>query len=520
MSPRSAAFLAALLLSPAARPDAVAQGDAEPAGFKPQRPVRLVVYTGPGGMIDFTARKFAEVARKYSPEQPFVVINKPGAGGVVAFEEVIRQPADGHQILAVTRSNITKLVSAGRDDLFEGIEWAAYVMDNAHVVVANEKSGLDSWEAILEDSRARGGRQLWLGADIGGVKHVSAIRVWEKTGIRARWIPYSSGGQATAALLGQIGQVYFGNPSDASGNPALKIVAVCASERLAAFPEAPTFAELGIEGLEKELIWRGFAFPKATSPEVLAWFDDLARKVDADPDWRGQWEREGLHVVHKPAEEFRRIVEIDRELFRETLAPLGLLKTEDQEKWLGLVAPETAMRAGLALVGLLLLALWFGLVRVRSRAHRPLGEIAMDFAALFFAVAVLVLSGLLPPPNAVDQVGAAGVPRLWGAALLVLAATHAAILLRRRDAKDPDRPDEGLFRFLGLFLAYLFAMPLIGYHLATLLALPAASWLLGFRRPVPLAAITACWLAFAYFVFEKTLYVDLPGGRLVQLLGG
>ena len=70
-------------------------------GF-PDKPIKIVVYTGPGGLIDITARKFASVADKYV-DATFVVENKPGAGGIVALKKVLQAPEDGYNLYACTK---------------------------------------------------------------------------------------------------------------------------------------------------------------------------------------------------------------------------------------------------------------------------------------------------------------------------------------------------------------------------------------------------------------------------------
>ncbi|MBL7031531.1 MAG: tripartite tricarboxylate transporter substrate binding protein, partial [Candidatus Marinimicrobia bacterium] len=67
----------------------------------PSKPIKIVVYTGPGGLIDITARKFTAVANKYV-DATFVVENKPGAGGIVALKKVLQSPEDGYSLYACT----------------------------------------------------------------------------------------------------------------------------------------------------------------------------------------------------------------------------------------------------------------------------------------------------------------------------------------------------------------------------------------------------------------------------------
>ena len=61
----------------------------------PQKPITIIVYTGPGGLIDITARKFADIASNYT-NATFVVENKPGSGGIVAMKRLLQLPSDGY----------------------------------------------------------------------------------------------------------------------------------------------------------------------------------------------------------------------------------------------------------------------------------------------------------------------------------------------------------------------------------------------------------------------------------------
>ncbi|MDP6401093.1 MAG: tripartite tricarboxylate transporter substrate-binding protein, partial [Candidatus Marinimicrobia bacterium] len=92
-------------------------------GF-PDKPIKIVVYTGPGGLIDITARKFASVADKYV-DATFVVENKPGAGGIVALKKVLQAPEDGYNLYACTKSNIAKFIQVGGRDYVNALHWTA-----------------------------------------------------------------------------------------------------------------------------------------------------------------------------------------------------------------------------------------------------------------------------------------------------------------------------------------------------------------------------------------------------------
>ena len=489
--------------TPAAMPD---------AGDFPSQPIRIIVYTSPGGLIDFTARRFADLARKHS-DQPFVVINRPGGGGIVAFEEALQRPADGYTMLAVTRSNISKMVATGREDLIDRIDWHSYIMDNPHVLITNRDSGLTSWQELYRDAVAKGGDQLWLGADIGGVKHVSGVKMARQAGIDTRWIPYGSGGEAVAALLGELGSAYLGNPRDSLVSDKLEIVAVAAEQRMRQFPNAPTFAEMGVDGLQDENIWRGFAFRDGMPEERRAWFTQLIRKVTSDPDWIEGWEGEGVNLDYKDSERFRQIVARDQEEFSYYLREIGLLREPGTRQSLleGIGdAPARQVFTGLIIVINLLLAFILAHSSFRKRA----GELMVLSAVASLAILFYVLSASLPPPSPVDTVGARGVPRLWIYLLLPLAIYQVFLVLRHKEqSSSSERPYE-LFRFLGILTCYILLVPWLGYMLASAIYMPAAIWYFHYRRPVLIAVLTIGWLLFSWLVFQRVLFVDLPVGRL------
>ncbi len=488
----------------------------------PRRPIRITVYTSPGGLIDFTARKFAEIARLYFPQQPYVVVNRPGGGGIVAFEDVLRTPADGYNMLAVTRSNISKLVASNRQDLINRLDWHSYVMDNAHVLIVNTQEGLTSWEDIVRDSIKRAGHQLWLGVDIGGVKHVSGVKMARAAGLEMRWIPYSSGGQAVAALMGGLGSVYLGNPRDARGRDDLKVVAVAGRQRLADFPAAPTFAELGIEGLENERIWRGFAFAQGVPEPIRQWHEAMVKLVTSDPLWLSTWQNEGVDLQFLDSKAFTEIVEADRIEFVHYLSEMGLLRERGVHsgRFFGMVeAPAVQwLKAVLIVLNLLL-----GWLLLRSAFRAKWGELMVLSLVFSLAILFFILTEGLPEASRIDRIGPRGMPRLWIYLLVPLALFQTWLVLKdkkERKATGSVKPWL-LFACLGVFASYIFLLPVLGYVLATTLYIPVVLWTLKYRCWLPVTVITVCWLVFTQLVFVRLLHVDLPqglGDRLFSLL--
>lgn len=292
----------------------------------PDKPIKLIVYTKPGGAIDVFARKFTAIAGKYT-DATFVVVNKSGAGGIVAIKYILSQKPDGYKFAAVTRSNIGKIVSTGGKINVDDINWMGLMVIDPEAIIINKNQAVNTWEQIVADAKEKGGKQLWVGPAAGGNDHIMAMKTWKAAGIEAKWIPYGGGGKAMAALLGGHGAVYVGNPQDVIGRPDLKVAAIASEKRLGGqFADVPTFDELGVKGLSNEIMWRGFMAKKGIPAEAEAFYVDLLNKVNNDPEWKAYVEKGGANPVMKGADEFTAMVKKDQQEFGVALKDLGVIK--------------------------------------------------------------------------------------------------------------------------------------------------------------------------------------------------
>ena len=100
-------------------------------------------------------------------------------------------------------------------------------MADPECIITNDQLSVHTWEQIVADGKAKAGNQIWVGPAAGGLDHVTVMKVWEKAGFKAKWVAFASGGKAVAALLGEQGVAYVGNPRDIIGKAEnLKIAAV------------------------------------------------------------------------------------------------------------------------------------------------------------------------------------------------------------------------------------------------------------------------------------------------------
>ena len=293
----------------------------------PEKPITIIVYVKPGGGVDVDSRKLAEIGERITGAK-FVVKNKTGAGGIVAMKYILEQPADGYTLFATTKSVVYKVVTAKSDVDLSQFEWTAMTQSDPEAIITNRKSDVHTWEQVVADAKAKeaaGKLQIWVGPAAGGLDHVMAMKTWKASGITGKYIPFKGGKKAMIEVLGQRGIVYVGNPRDIVGQPDLMIAALSRDQRLEAFPNVPLFKELGVSGLDNEVMWRGFAIKKGIPSEAQAFYRNLFDSLQTDPEWVGHVAAMSIDPVYYGPDEFYDIVQRDKAEVTEWATKAGIL---------------------------------------------------------------------------------------------------------------------------------------------------------------------------------------------------
>lgn len=294
--------------------------------WEPTQPINIINYVASGGGMDVATREFAKIAAKYT-DATFVVDNRTGAGGLIAMDYVLDQPADGYNIFAGTISNIAYIVSNEEDTekYVWGFEWIDNIMADPMCIMVRSDDDI-TLEELIADSKAQNGGQIWVGPSTGGIKHVIGLKFWEALGVEATWVPFESGPLALTALLGGQGVASVGNPSDVEGRDLKNLV--IAGEKLPNYPDVPNFAELGYPELDKVSMWRGFAVKDGTPPEMIAWFQDLCQKVTEDPEWISFFEAKSIAVKNDLTEDFEAQIKTDIQDNMDILKSLDMISAD------------------------------------------------------------------------------------------------------------------------------------------------------------------------------------------------
>jgi tripartite-type tricarboxylate transporter receptor subunit TctC len=282
----------------------------------PARSVKLVVPQAPGGGTDLLARVLAE---RLNPALgvPFVVENRPGAGGNIGTEYVTKQPADGYTVLVTTNTHVTnvsffkKLPYEPLKD-FEAVSLVATV---PFVMAVNASSPLKSAKDLIELARTKPGTVTYASGGIGTPHHLAAELFRTMAGIEMTHIPYKGSAPAAAALVANevttsISAVNSLLPYVRAGK--LRALAVAAANRTSIMPDVPTIAEaVPLPGYAID-IWYGVLVPAATPRVIVERLNGEINRAVRDPQVnKERLNPVGLDGVGTTPERFLEVMQAD-----------------------------------------------------------------------------------------------------------------------------------------------------------------------------------------------------------------
>ena len=300
----------------------------------PSKPVRIVVPFAAGGTTDILARAIAPELQK-AFGQPFVVDNKPGAGGNTGAAEVAKAAADGHTLLmgtvgthAINPSLYPKMpYDAVRD--FAPITLVAGV---PNVVIVNPASaqrfGIETLADLTRAARANPGKLNVASSGNGTSIHLAAELYKSMTGTFMLHLPYRGSGPALIDLIAGNVDLMFDNlpsalPHIKSGR--LKALAVTSAKRSAALPDLPTVAEAGGPALQnfEASSWFGLLAPAGTPAEIVTRLQQEPAKAMAQPAVNERLLSQGALPGGQPPADFARFIEAETKKWAQVVKASG-----------------------------------------------------------------------------------------------------------------------------------------------------------------------------------------------------
>ena len=320
--PAAAVASLALLLAPA--PDALAQAK------YPSRMVEVVVPYAPGGGTDNLMRMITGIIdeNKWSPV-PMNVNNRAGGSGAVGFTYLINKKGDSHVVAGATpmivSGQIEGRLSGNHRDAMTVLMIVA--IDELMLSVRSE-SPFKTIDDFVSAARAKPGQLTVGGTATNTEDHIFTYLFEQAAKIKVKYVPFNSGGEVTAALMGGHIDAAVENPNEIVAQieaGKARNLAVAARKRLADAPDVPTFAEKGYEFYWEQM--RGIVGPANMAPEAVAWWQDTLRKVTATQKWQEQYiKRNLLTPTAWTGEEANKYLDGLTKKYEDALAGLGALK--------------------------------------------------------------------------------------------------------------------------------------------------------------------------------------------------
>jgi tripartite-type tricarboxylate transporter receptor subunit TctC len=305
----AAAFVA--LAASMLAPDAPAQ-----TAPYPTKPVRWVVGYPAGGGTDFLARTVgAQVSQQMG--QPVLVDNKPGAGAIIASENVARSPGDGYTVFSADNGVLVynpALYKKLPYDAEKDFALVGMMGRSPLVITAAPNAGVADAKALIAALKASPGKFSIATPGTGSPHHLAMELFQREAGVSMLHVPYKGGAPALQDLMGgQVPLMMLDLPSGVSAVKAGKVIPLLAmsAERIPQLPNVPTAKELGYANVEA-YTWQGLVMPAATPKEVQARLGTELQKAMGDAGVKQKLYDAGWEARPADAAEMTRYTDAER----------------------------------------------------------------------------------------------------------------------------------------------------------------------------------------------------------------
>ncbi|WP_454763607.1 Bug family tripartite tricarboxylate transporter substrate binding protein [Cupriavidus campinensis] len=294
----------------------------------PAKPLKIVVSGAPGSVADMLVRPLADEMGK-SLGVPVIVDNKPGAGGIVAVNELMSRPADGYTVMLVGATQLIwnqyffpKLTYKPKSD-FTAVSMVSGI---PMVLAVNPALPVQTLDEFVAYSKSHPGKINYGFGNTGSPAHVAFELFRAATGADAVPIAYKSGPDAVQGLMSGDIQVMLDGmpllePYIKSGR--LRPLGVATAGRLASLPNVPSFAEKGYPRAEAD-IWVGIVARSGTDSVIVSRLSDEIRKALKRKNIEEIYGRIGAISRPSTAEEFAAFIEHERKKWGDVIEKSGI----------------------------------------------------------------------------------------------------------------------------------------------------------------------------------------------------
>ena len=273
----------------------------------PQKPIRMLAISAPGGGTDLLARTYSQ-GMADALGQTIVIDNKPGGGGIIATETLAKTQPDGYTLL-MTNTSHSVLPSLHKKLPYDVLKYFAPVSLVAlthSLLLVHPSMPVKSVKELVDLAKAQPGKLNYASGTTGASAHFGAELLKLMAGVNIVQVPYKGTAGQLTALLGNEVQMTFSTmppamPMVQAGR--LRAIAIGSPKRSPALPEVPTVAESGYPGFDVGA-WNGILAPAATPPAIVNRLAAEIAKVAKNPEAKEKASSQGAELVSMTPQEF------------------------------------------------------------------------------------------------------------------------------------------------------------------------------------------------------------------------
>lgn len=272
----------------------------------PTKPITVIVPFAAGGMTDIIARGMEKASVKYF-EQPFIVVNKPGGAGTIAWNELAGAKPSGYVIGMVTLGSVLQpIYGQSKYNYPTALEPIAQIANPPIVMSISPNSKYKTVADLVRYAKDHPGEIKFGHTGIGSSLQVLAEMFAQAADIKMEQVPFQGSSEEIAALLGGHIDVIFSGATELREHVKsnkIKVVAIAGSHRIndADFSDVPTFKEQGFDAQISN--WQCIAVPKEMPPNIKSKLSEGIRNIINDPDFNKNMKQLGIEVEYLGPEE-------------------------------------------------------------------------------------------------------------------------------------------------------------------------------------------------------------------------
>jgi len=273
----------------------------------PEKPVTFFIPFGAGGDADLLGRALVSSMDKITG-QPFVPVNKLGAGGGVMYSEVHKSAPDGYTLAWSSTSILTSTIMGNVPFQYTDFDNVCNIGYTAMPIAVLADSPWKTVDDLVKWAKSNPGKLKIGNAGTGSGTHLTAVMFEQAIGVKAIHVPLGAERRLSSLLGGEVEAVCVPLPEIAPQVQAGKarMLAVSTEKRDPTFPDVPTFKEQGYDVVMD--LFRGVSMPKGTDPAIVTILEKAFKQATESPEFKSISEKTGFIISFQGKAEFEKVL--------------------------------------------------------------------------------------------------------------------------------------------------------------------------------------------------------------------